>query len=51
LKDILEDIPFDAVDKKGEPVWKPVPEKYLGIIEKKICIPEATKKGFVELQE
>lgn len=51
LKDIIEYIPFDAVDKKGELIWKPVPEKYLGIVEKKICIPEATKKGFVELQE
>lgn len=94
LKDILEDIPFDEVDKKGELIWKPVPEKYLGIVEEriakgnmslfntnpsgrgmnwnvinaewklwtlttnkwewlKICvrIPEATKKGFVELQE
>jgi len=36
LKDILEDIPFDAVDKKGNPIWKPVPEKYLWIIEKKM---------------
>jgi site-specific DNA-cytosine methylase len=29
LKDILEDIPFDAVDTKGKPIWKPVPEKYI----------------------
>lgn len=36
LKDILEDIPFDAVDKKGDPIWKPVPEKYLAIVEERI---------------
>jgi hypothetical protein len=41
LKDILEDIPFDAVDAKGKPIWKPVPEKYIPLIkerEKALCI-------------
>lgn len=41
LKDILEDIPFDALDKMGNPIWKPVPEKYIPKIkerEKALCI-------------
>lgn len=41
LKDILHDIPFDAVDAKGKPIWKPVPEKYIPLIkerEKALCI-------------
>ena len=29
LKDILEDIPFDAVNEKGNLIWKPLPEKYI----------------------
>ena len=35
LKDILEDIPFDAVDAKGKPIWKPVPEKYIPLIKER----------------
>ena len=41
LKDILEDIPFDALDEKGKSIWKPVPEKYIPMIkerEKSLCI-------------
>lgn len=36
LRDVLEDIPFDARNAKGEPLWKPVPEKYLATIAEKI---------------
>lgn len=37
LRDILEEIPFDATNAKGEPLWKPVPEKYLAVIAEKIA--------------
>jgi len=36
LQDILEEIPFDAVDEKGKPIWKPVPEKYIPIIQRSL---------------
>lgn len=36
LKDILENIPFDAIDSKGKPIWKPVPEKYIEQIQKRL---------------
>ena len=36
LKDILEEIPFDAVDDKGKPIWKPVPEKYIPITQRNL---------------
>lgn len=32
LRDVLEHIPFDAVNAKGDPIWKPLPEKYLQIV-------------------
>ena len=35
LKDILEGIPFDAVDDKGNPIWKPVPDKYIPLIKER----------------
>lgn len=36
LKDILEDIPFDAVDAKGKPFWKPLPEKFVAVVDERI---------------
>lgn len=36
LKDILEDIPFDAVNDKGDPIWKPLPEKYIAQVQERI---------------
>lgn len=36
LRDILEDIPFDALDAKGNPIWKPLPEKYIEKVEEKL---------------
>lgn len=37
LKDILEDIPFDAVDAKGKPIWKPLDTKYIEVVSKRIA--------------
>ena len=45
LRDVLEDIPFDAVDMKGNPIWKPVPEKYLEKIKERIRKFEESKRA------
>lgn len=46
LKDVLEEIPFDATNAKGEPVWKPVPEKFLAVIAEKIAKFSTDRKAF-----
>lgn len=42
IRSILEDIP------ETDPRWKPLDEKY--IVDGKVRIPEATKKGYIELE-
>ena len=36
LRDILEDIQFDAVDAKGKPIWKPLPDKFVEAVDARI---------------